>query len=114
ARAGRGRRHADDTEEWRRPNCMRAHAPHVAVERPLEALPVAPRLAPLSRRHLVDPHDEGLTRLRTAHLERAGERVAAVLGLVLHVARVPVPPGVERPEGDRLAWRDRLLRLVLA
>src|SRR5581483_7339445 len=84
------------------PHRVRTHAPHVAVEPPLEPLARAPRFAPCAGHDLVDPHDERLARLRAVHLEGTGERMSVVLRLVLDVAGIPVPAGVVRVERDGL------------
>src|SRR5690348_3774383 len=77
--AGVRRRHTDHSEERAAGDGVASlAAPRLAVERPVERRAAAERDAPRARLHLVDADDERPARPRTAHLDRAGQRVPLV------------------------------------
>ena len=104
---GLGRRHPDDAEERRERDRLAAVVRgEVAVDRPGEAVAVRERDAPGPRCHLVDPDRERLAGARTAHLDRAVQRVPVVQLLVALDElglEVPAPAGVQRLKAHGIA-----------
>ncbi len=75
------------------------------------------REAPGARPDLVDTNRERVARLRSAHLDRPGQRVTGVDSRVVlgePLARFEEPAGVRRREADGVAGVDRQHRLELA
>ena len=110
-------RHPEHPEKGRELDRASERPPNAAVELPPNHVPARKRGSPVRGLNLVDPHHERLACAGAADLDRPGERMALVLGLVAR--REPlrhghVPTGVRGREAHRVPGVDRQHRLEVA